>query len=249
MEIHKPHAARSWREFLVEIGTITCGILIALGLEQGIEALHERHIAEEARKAIRAEVSENLWWLDRRTTRWGMCRRAAVAQLGATLQAAREGRPYQVIRFLPPLSRMKLTETRWLANAQAGRASLFPPEEQRVLGNIYFTTAQMLNIQAAEEEAWAKLGALQGIDHLTPQEVHDFSVALAEERYQNYLAVLINLRAHQWAARLHLTADIPDVERKALPQGAETCDSLFGPRPTTAPGAKIDGIFEPEDIP
>ena len=33
MEIHKPKAAHSVREFLIEIGTIVCGILIALGLE------------------------------------------------------------------------------------------------------------------------------------------------------------------------------------------------------------------------
>lgn len=39
MEIHKPKAAHSWREFLVEIGTIVCGILIALGLEQVVETV------------------------------------------------------------------------------------------------------------------------------------------------------------------------------------------------------------------
>jgi hypothetical protein len=52
MEIHKPKAAHSWREFAVEIGTIICGILIALGLEQGIEALHWRHVVEQAREAL-----------------------------------------------------------------------------------------------------------------------------------------------------------------------------------------------------
>ncbi len=48
MEIHKPKAVHRWREFLIEIGTITFGILIALGLEQGIEALHWH----EARPAL-----------------------------------------------------------------------------------------------------------------------------------------------------------------------------------------------------
>jgi hypothetical protein len=35
MDIHSPKAAHSIREFLIEIGTIICGILIALGLERG----------------------------------------------------------------------------------------------------------------------------------------------------------------------------------------------------------------------
>ncbi len=33
MEIHKPHAAKTWREFAVELATITAGILIALTLD------------------------------------------------------------------------------------------------------------------------------------------------------------------------------------------------------------------------
>ena len=37
MEIHKPHAAKTWREFTVELATITAGILTALTLEQVIE--------------------------------------------------------------------------------------------------------------------------------------------------------------------------------------------------------------------
>ena len=37
MEIHRPKAAHSVREFLIEIGTIVCGILIALGLEQAFK--------------------------------------------------------------------------------------------------------------------------------------------------------------------------------------------------------------------
>lgn len=59
MDIHKPKAAHSWREFAVEIGTIICGILIALGLEQAIEALHWRDKIEQAQSAIRLELSED----------------------------------------------------------------------------------------------------------------------------------------------------------------------------------------------
>ena len=40
MEIYKPKAAGSLREFLIEIGTSTCGILMAIGLEQGLEQIH-----------------------------------------------------------------------------------------------------------------------------------------------------------------------------------------------------------------
>jgi hypothetical protein len=56
MEIHKPKATHNWREFLTEIGTIVCGLLIALGLEQVVEALHAHHLIEQAEEAMRSEI-------------------------------------------------------------------------------------------------------------------------------------------------------------------------------------------------
>ena len=59
MDIHKPKAAHSIREFLIEIGTIICGILIALGLEQTIEFVHWRTEVAETREALREEIATN----------------------------------------------------------------------------------------------------------------------------------------------------------------------------------------------
>ena len=59
MDIHKPKAMHNWREFLTEIGTIVCGILIALGLEQAVETLHARHLTEQAEEAMRAEIVDD----------------------------------------------------------------------------------------------------------------------------------------------------------------------------------------------
>lgn len=56
MEIHKPKPIHSLRELASEIGVIVVGILIALGLEQAIEAYHERERANVAREAIEAEL-------------------------------------------------------------------------------------------------------------------------------------------------------------------------------------------------
>ena len=50
MDIHKPKAAHSLREFLIEIGTIVVGVLIALAAEQTVQTMHERRAATEARE-------------------------------------------------------------------------------------------------------------------------------------------------------------------------------------------------------
>jgi hypothetical protein len=56
MEIHKPKAAHSIKEFLIEIGTIICGILIALGLEQGLDQLHWREKTEHGKISATTEL-------------------------------------------------------------------------------------------------------------------------------------------------------------------------------------------------
>jgi hypothetical protein len=44
LDIHPAHhAATTWREFLIHIATIVLGLLIAVGLEQAVEALHRHH--------------------------------------------------------------------------------------------------------------------------------------------------------------------------------------------------------------
>jgi hypothetical protein len=59
VEIHPPHAIRSWKDFLVELLTITTGILIALSLEGIRESMRDRALVREARENIRREIADN----------------------------------------------------------------------------------------------------------------------------------------------------------------------------------------------
>ncbi len=51
MEVHELHERlHSWKDFWIDLGTITIGLLIALGLEAGVEQIHhveQRHELEE----------------------------------------------------------------------------------------------------------------------------------------------------------------------------------------------------------
>lgn len=48
-----------FRDFTVHLLTITVGLLIAIGLEQSVEAMHHRHQRKEAEKLIREEIQDN----------------------------------------------------------------------------------------------------------------------------------------------------------------------------------------------
>jgi hypothetical protein len=49
----------SIKDFLLHIGTVTVGILIALGLEGGREWVHERNLVHEARANMMSELRDN----------------------------------------------------------------------------------------------------------------------------------------------------------------------------------------------
>jgi hypothetical protein len=229
MEIHKPKRWHGVREFLKEYAIIVVGVLTALGAEQAAQAVHEHRIADEARESVRAEVRENLWWLERRD-RKQPCIRQRLAEIGDVLDRARHGQPYPTPRDVGRAGHAKLTSLRWDANAQAGRASLFTSQEQRYLGNMYYTTDQVRRAQDLEEEVWSKMRAIEGLDHLTPAEIDQFSMLLAQARYEAWLIGVSVGRAHQWAALMHLKADNPgEMEFPTASTPPETCPSIGAP--------------------
>lgn len=60
IDVHPPeHGIHGTRDFFLHLFTITIGLLIALGLEAGAEAIHHRHQRIEAETTIRQELTEN----------------------------------------------------------------------------------------------------------------------------------------------------------------------------------------------
>ena len=60
MDVHPPHEPiHTWRDFFIHIATIVVGLLIAIGLEQTVEALHHRHLVHDAEANLRGEIRSN----------------------------------------------------------------------------------------------------------------------------------------------------------------------------------------------
>lgn len=81
LDVHVPQKSEhTWTGFTIHIATICVGLLIAIGLEQGVEWLHHRHelhslredLREEDQKVLRDNADElrgttaELAWLDQR---------------------------------------------------------------------------------------------------------------------------------------------------------------------------------------
>ena len=59
MEFHLPGPIRSFKDFLYHLGIVTLGILIALGLEQLVEAHHRVKIGRDSMDGFRHELIDN----------------------------------------------------------------------------------------------------------------------------------------------------------------------------------------------
>jgi hypothetical protein len=60
LDVHAPHeSVHGWRDFLLHLGTITIGLLIALGLEGCVEWQHHRHLVHEAEQSLHIEIQNN----------------------------------------------------------------------------------------------------------------------------------------------------------------------------------------------
>jgi len=77
MHIHKPRPIHGFREFLSEISVIVVGVLIALGLEQAVEALHWRQKVEQAEVRLRANLTDDASY----ATQYGILKPCAEAYL------------------------------------------------------------------------------------------------------------------------------------------------------------------------
>jgi len=60
LDVHPPHhAANNWRDFFIHIATIVIGLLIAIGLEQTVERIHQHYELRETREALDRETEAN----------------------------------------------------------------------------------------------------------------------------------------------------------------------------------------------
>ncbi|HEY4008967.1 MAG TPA: hypothetical protein VGM11_02365 [Acidobacteriaceae bacterium] len=61
IDIHPPaHGAMTRRDFFVHLGIVVLGILIAIGLEQAVEAVHHAHQRSELRESLQADAAKTV---------------------------------------------------------------------------------------------------------------------------------------------------------------------------------------------
>jgi hypothetical protein len=216
VEVHKPKAAHSWREFAVEIGTIVIGVLIALAAEQVAEAVHDRHVAEEARRNVRAEATLDLNFVKGRLDDVA-CVDWRLDELAALLARAGEGPLNPAPGWIGHPGTIPMFTARWASATASGRSSLFSSDEQATFGGLYGLFVRFDEHQQREQVAWAHLRALETwTGPLGPAARIAFAQALQDARYEQWDLRYSGAVALQQAAAIGLKPQAGDTATDAI---------------------------------
>lgn len=155
VEIHAPHGPiNSYKEFLVHLGTITAGVLIALSLEGVMEWNHYRILVREAKENIRREIEDNLKDID-----------TVLAKSGE-----RKQRTDTALRFVDELLRTKKTDVNELQlgfeGADLNNASWQTAERTGALAHMEYADVKRYSHLYNVQETYASLQR-QNLDRLT----------------------------------------------------------------------------------
>jgi hypothetical protein len=195
IDIHPPHKSdHTWTDFFIHIGTIAVGILLAIGLEQTVELVHEHHQRTELRKA--ANTDARIYLRDVDENRDADTRQ--VEDLTARIQQVRETislhRPLPPPAYRPPFT----METIRLGNLAAAKSSglihLLSEDEINSTGDAEVAVVKSEALKERAQEAATKRVAFEerfqtgfpsgpfDFSHITPAQLDEYNGLLLEER-------------------------------------------------------------------
>ena len=188
LDVHPPHtAAHSWREFFIHIATIVIGLLIAIGLEQTVEAVHQRREARETHEALQHEHDINRRSLTEEAVLWK--RGTAALQNNLLIFHYLQQHPRASQDELPgvlvwDVSSMVFTRAAWNTAQQTGIIKLLPQKEVTDDSYLYL---DLQRVEDASNSAWLAINNAEQFALTDPDPTHlaanqlSSVVALTEE--------------------------------------------------------------------
>jgi hypothetical protein len=182
LDVHPPHeAAHTWSDFFIHVATICVGLLIAIGLEQSVEYLHQRHELHKARVELRDETDNN--------------RRIAAAQLDCIHQVQAELTSDMALLLAHRATGQPLTaklhfdwyfrrvhSAAWTINRQSGALSQMPHPELGHYDYIFNTNNAVMDataIWASDLEIARAIAQRSPDGALSPQDTTELITAIS----------------------------------------------------------------------
>jgi hypothetical protein len=141
LDVHPPHAStHTWRDFFLHIATICIGLLIAIGLEQSVEALHHRHQRHQLEVELHTECLRNIHIALGNIEISERRRNVDAEQYAELLRAAQQHRtPASISLYRHPesLRYVKPAYAVWTVAQQSGALNLLPRADVQRYVRVY----------------------------------------------------------------------------------------------------------------
>lgn len=262
IDIHKPKPVHSLREFAGEIAIIVTGVLIALSLEQAVEAWHWRHQVEAAEVALGRELGQAYGQAADRIA-MSDCVERRLDELAVIIDAAATtGR-------LPPIGRiagpglLPWTQGVWSSTLAGQTGEHLSVARRNAYSLTYYFVAGLGTANLVEFENWTKLYAVVGPGRaITADEVAQLRGTIGTARALNGLMDVRAVRVQSLIDDSGLEIDRARAKSFQVPGRRATCHG-FGPVPahygaapfadaiahTRATPIKIDRVDGPAPAP
>src|SRR3954454_14130444 len=208
MHFHLLKPVHGWRAFAGEVAVVVLGVLIALFAQQLAQSFDNRASAQSARDNIRAELAVNIGRMQSADAR-AACLAHRLDEIATYIAEARNGHSLASVTWIgrPPVWDMETS--RWQSAAASGRSSLFEPDEQARIADVYSLMADYQAEVRIEQDAWAKLRGLVGLTMLTEARDSSLSDALQQARYSHWLLNIDSKQAQDAAKGLRIHGKVP----------------------------------------
>jgi hypothetical protein len=190
MEIHAPHhPIMSLREFLVHLAMVTLGILIALGLEQSVEAYHHAHLAQEAHDNMMTEIRENKKELDEHLAKLAEAKKEREDDLEVIDQLLAH-KPLKELHMSLNFSGATLNSASWTTAATVGATAFMEYADVKRFAEVYkkqefFDRLQDEQVKSVQEG----LGMMSSLNG--PKTADDDLRAMKRQMLQSHAAVIV----------------------------------------------------------
>lgn len=176
LDVHAPeHRVSGTRDFFVHIFTITVGLLIALGLENAVEAWHHHHLRREAEANIRQELQGNRETLLNNAAQVKAEREALLRLLSVMEERAAGGKLQELKGIQLAFHEQPIPDAAWRTASSTGVLNYMEYEEVERFADAY---KQQEMLQTAEEQALDNYLAFTPIlqihgEAVTPEQAKD----------------------------------------------------------------------------
>jgi hypothetical protein len=214
MHFHVPKPLHGWREFAGEVGVIVLGVLIAIGLEQIVEAIHWRGEVRDARVAIEDDMGQsNRVFAYRVATHDCIARR--LATLNAIIERAAKHQPVSLLGEVIPDIGNALFKNAWETSRAAQTLMHFNRGTLRLYGSYYVGLDNIQYFMGREVDDWGVLRVLQGDPgRLGPTDISGLRVAIRHASFEN--DIIAGIAREELDTSSSIGVEVPRADRNRV---------------------------------